>query len=177
MLLAIINIVTSILGIIGFFCGIPFLIVIGGVMYAFETITGLVTGELRSLSTTILSSVVSITISIFNRYNVFHGWCFGLCVESIVLSFGSISFMAVFAFIKNKSLSFKGNTDISVDSKNDTSLADTHRERCEWAENILNGDSLEPVDVSDVIPDEAVVNKIIDEQASLFDFIESEDPM
>ena len=159
MLFAIINFVTSTLGIIGFFCGFSGLIVIGGIMYIIETITGFVTGELRSLRTTLLSSMISIPISLFNGYNVFLGWCLVLCVESIILSIVSVIFVCGFAFMKNR----KSTTDKCTN-------ADIKRE---MVKNVLNGGSLEPVDVSDVIPDD-VVNKIIDEQQTLLDSMESD---
>lgn len=42
-----------------------------------------------------------------------------------------------------------------------------------WVENVLNGGSLEQVNVSDVISDKTI-NKIIDTQASAFDFVKKE---
>ena len=107
MLLAIITVITSVLGVIDFFREIPYFIVIGGMLYVLETLIGLITGELRSLSTTILSSMVSISVSFFNDYNIFLGWCLGLCVESITLSIVSAILMIGFAFMKNR----KSTTD------------------------------------------------------------------
>ena len=159
MLFAIINFITSTLGIIGFFCGFSALIVIGGIMYIIETITGFVTGELHSLRTTLLSSMISIPISLFNGYNVFLGWCLGLCVESIILSIVSVIFMCGFAFVKNRKSAANECTDADI--------------KREMVKNVLNGGSLEPVDVSDVIPDE-VANEIVDGQQTLFDFMEND---
>ena len=100
MLIAVINFITSTLGIIGFFCDIPVLIVIGGIMYTLETIAGLITGELRSIATTVISSIISISLSLLNGYNVFYGWCVGLCVESILLSLISLVFIKIASKMK-----------------------------------------------------------------------------
>lgn len=65
-----------------------------------------------------------------------------------------------------------GNTNIPDDiKKSDTDNTAAHRK---WVENILNGGSSELIDVSNVISGETI-NKIIDNQASLFNFIENED--
>lgn len=64
-------------------------------MYLIETIVTLITGELHSLTTTAISSAISISVSIFNKYNIFLGWCVGLCFESALLSVIPVIFIVL----------------------------------------------------------------------------------
>lgn len=90
MLLSILVFIASAAGIAGFFCEVPVLIVIGGIAYILETISGLITGELRSLTTTVVTVVIAGIISGVAHYNILLGICFGLCIESIILGLLSI---------------------------------------------------------------------------------------
>ena len=86
MLMSILGFLTSITGIIGFFCDIQWLMIIGFLVYVIETISGLITGELKSLTTTIITILISSIVSINTSYNIFYGICFGICIESFILS-------------------------------------------------------------------------------------------
>ena len=93
MFMSILGFLTSITGIIGFFYDIQWLMLIGCLVYVIETVSGLITGELKSLTTTIITLLVSLTVSRITSYNVFYGICFGLCIESFILSLLGLSML------------------------------------------------------------------------------------
>lgn len=96
MIFSIITGIASVIGIVGFFCDIPALFIIGGVLYLIETVIGLITGELHSLATTVITTVISVVVSLICKYNIFYGWCFGLCIECAIFFLLSIPMMVAF---------------------------------------------------------------------------------
>lgn len=96
-MLSIITSITSVLGIIGFIINVPIIIYIGGIVYILETINGLVTGELRNITLTIITLIISIVISNICNYSILQGVCFGLCIESVLMTLLSL---VLFFFVK-----------------------------------------------------------------------------
>jgi hypothetical protein len=71
--MSILGFITSVLGIVGFFCNIYWLMVMGAIVYAIETISGLITGELKSIATSVFTLIVSLVVSGATSYNMFYG--------------------------------------------------------------------------------------------------------
>lgn len=91
MIIGIISAIASTIGIIGFCIDKPLLIVIGAIIYIIETIMELISGQLNNISLDIITIVISIIVCCFTKYNIILGICFGLCIESVLMSiFGAI---------------------------------------------------------------------------------------
>jgi len=69
------------------------LIYVGGVFCVFELISGLATGELKSIHTIIIAIVGAIIIV---KGDIFYRICVGLCIESIFMLVSSLIFMLMF---------------------------------------------------------------------------------
>lgn len=96
MLFSIISTITGILGIIGFFCDISIMLYIAGVSYVVETIVELTKRTLHNISTTVLTIIISVFASLFFDYNILLGICFGLSIESVLLSIIELILMFVY---------------------------------------------------------------------------------
>lgn len=82
MLINLICTLLSVLGIYGFYSDNYIFLIIGSIAVIFETIIGLITGELKGLFIEIIASI----IGIFFTKNILVGIGVGLCYESIIMS-------------------------------------------------------------------------------------------
>lgn len=83
MILNIITFIFSILGIIGFYSNNNIFLYIGMAMVLFEMIIGILSGQLRTIGTYILASIIGI---IFTKEFIV-GIAIGLCYESVIMTF------------------------------------------------------------------------------------------
>jgi hypothetical protein len=93
MILGIICTIVSIVGLCGLFVGNTILVIIGGVAGIIETLVGIISGEQKSLVTSILAIIIGIIYAIFSGTALWLGVFIGLCFESVimgVLSWGLI---------------------------------------------------------------------------------------
>lgn len=98
MILNIITFIFSILGIIGFYNNNDILLYIGMVMVLFEMIIGILSGQLRTIGTYILASIIGV---IFTQ-NIIKGIAIGLCFESVIMTIGGWLLLILGAiFLKN----------------------------------------------------------------------------
>lgn len=89
-MISIIQTIISIVGIVGFFIDVKFLLYIGGLAYILETFREIANGSLTSgLNTTIMTVIVAGIISAIFKYNILAGIAFGLCIESTIMSVAS----------------------------------------------------------------------------------------
>ena len=95
MLFFIVGIITTILGIVGFFTGRNVLLYISAGFYIFETIRGLISGQLKSLGTTIFTTCVSAIVSFFTAYGLLNSICVGLTIESAIMTILGIAMMII----------------------------------------------------------------------------------
>lgn len=107
MVFFLIGIITTILGIVGFFIGYDVFLYISAGFYVFETIRGLLTQQLRSLRTTIFTICISAIVSFFVSCSLIKAICIGLTIESAVMTIFGIVMM----IISGKSVSSKSDNE------------------------------------------------------------------
>lgn len=85
MIMGIISTIFAILGLVGFYSDIPFLLYLGAGFNVLEILIEFFMGQLKSLSTLLLSMFIGWLL-----VKNFHGICVGVCFENVVLTILSI---------------------------------------------------------------------------------------
>ncbi len=92
LLFGVLSFVIPIIGIISYFAGNIVILSIAAVLIIIETISGILSGELRSLTTTIFACILGFWIAVFNDISIIQTIMVALCFESLImLIFGLIS--------------------------------------------------------------------------------------
>ncbi len=87
--------ISVILGFIGFFADINWLLFLAGGVYIIDIFIQVFLGEQKSLLTSIVAALIAVVVSRRNDYPVIQGVCFGLCVEGAIMTIlGIISLIA-----------------------------------------------------------------------------------
>ena len=76
----------SILGIIGIFCDSPTLIVVGGCLCLLETVIGLISGQLRTVSVEVFSIILGLILANPLGLSKFVSVMFFFCVTTFLFS-------------------------------------------------------------------------------------------
>lgn len=85
MLLSIITFIVCLAGVIGFYNGLFYLTIIGGIVNWLENLLGRITGELHSLFTIILTTIIGVFLASNEYYFDFNVLCLVICYENIVM--------------------------------------------------------------------------------------------
>lgn len=118
MMLGILGFIFSLLGIVGYFNGLPLMAVIGAAYIIIEAIIGLSTGELRNISTYIIAICIGFFISIFAKINTLSTIAAALCFEEIVIGITSIIVLIVFGIKRSKHTKDNIKTEPEKELKN-----------------------------------------------------------
>ena len=95
MIVSIIACILGIIGVIGGIQGVTTLLCIGAVADVAENLYGVISGQQKSLATLIVFGIGGFVVGRFCGVPWWIGLCFGLCAESIAVTFFSLATMLV----------------------------------------------------------------------------------